>query len=123
MPEGDDETPIARRNFLKGASVAGAAMLTPSLAGAGATVPTPDQQPSLVNPEKPVPENTTADEIKTLLKLEPNATCGFVRETYKSALSIAPGGLPAPFDKGRPARHRALFHGDARGAGEAPPHR
>ena len=51
MLEGDDETPIARRNFLKGASVAGAAMLTPTLAGAGATVPTPDQQPSLVNPE------------------------------------------------------------------------
>jgi predicted cupin superfamily sugar epimerase len=49
-----------------------------------------------------MPENVTADEIKTLLKLEPNATCGFVRETYKSDLSIAPGGLPAPFADGRP---------------------
>ena len=109
MLEGDDETPIARRNFLKGASVAGAAMLTPTLAGAGATVPTPDQQPSLVNPEKPVPENTTADEIRTLLKLEPNATCGFVRETYKSELNIAPGGLPAPFEGGRPLGSALYF--------------
>jgi hypothetical protein len=49
-----------------------------------------------------MPENVTADQISELLKLEPNATCGFVRETYKSALSIAPGGLPSPFEKGRP---------------------
>ena len=42
-----------------------------------------------------------ADGIKALLKLEPNQTCGFVRETYKSALQIAPGGLPAPFADGR----------------------
>jgi predicted cupin superfamily sugar epimerase len=38
-----------------------------------------------------MPQNVTADEIKTLLKLKPNATCGFVRETYKSDLSIALG--------------------------------
>ena len=49
-----------------------------------------------------MPDTVTADEIKTLLKLEPNATCGFVRETYKSDLMIAPGGLPAPFADGRP---------------------
>ena len=49
-----------------------------------------------------MPDTVTADEIKTLLKLEPNATCGFVRETYKSDLMIAPGGLPAPFEDGRP---------------------
>ena len=43
-----------------------------------------------------------ADDIKSLLKLMPDATCGFVRETYTSALHIAPGGLPAPFADGRP---------------------
>ena len=103
MKKGDDETAIGRRSFLKRASVAGAAaVLTPSLARAGAPVPTPDQQPSLVNPEKPVPENISADEIKTLLKLEPSATCGFMRESYQSALQVAPGGLPSPFDKGHP---------------------
>ena len=49
-----------------------------------------------------MPDTVMADEIKTLLKLGPNATCGFVRETYKSDLMIAPGGLPAPFEDGRP---------------------
>jgi uncharacterized protein len=37
----------------------------------------------------------TADQIRTLLQLEPNATCGYVRLTYLSKQSIAPGGLPA----------------------------
>jgi uncharacterized protein len=35
----------------------------------------------------------TAYEIRRLLKHEPNATCGYVRETYLSKLSIALGGL------------------------------
>jgi len=91
------QKPVARRDFLTGA---GAAALTPGLATAVATEPEP--HPSLVNPKKPMPENTTADEIRTLLKLESNKTCGFARETYKSDLKIAPGGLPAPFADGRP---------------------
>jgi hypothetical protein len=36
-------------------------------------------------------------EIRDLLGLEPHQTSGYVKDTYKSALSIAPGGLPAPF--------------------------
>ena len=79
--------------------LAGAATLAPGLANAGAEEPA--LQP-LVNPAKPMPENVTADEIRAVLKLEPNATCGFVRETYKSDLKIAPGGLLAPFEDGRP---------------------
>jgi Cupin superfamily (DUF985) len=51
----------------------------------------------------------TADEIRSLLKLEPNATCGYVRETYLSRLSIAPGGLPAPFADGRPLGSALYF--------------
>jgi len=51
----------------------------------------------------------TAEEIRALLKLEPNATCGFVRETYLSKLSIAPGGLPAPFADGRPLGSALYF--------------
>ena len=97
---------IGRRNFLKRATLAGAATLAPSLAHAGATEPEP--QP-LVNPAKPMPETVTADEIKTLLKLEPNATRGFVRETYTSDLSIAPGGLPAPVENGRPVGSALYF--------------
>src|SRR5213083_656963 len=45
----------------------------------------------------------TADEVRQLLKLEPHATCGFVRVTFISNQRIAPGGLPAPFLDGRPA--------------------
>ncbi len=99
-------TLIGRRNFLKRATLAGAATLAPSLAHAGATEPEP--QP-LVNPAKPLPETVTADEIRNLLKLEPNATYGFVRETYKSDLMIAPGGLPAPFANGRPLGSALYF--------------
>jgi uncharacterized protein len=51
----------------------------------------------------------TADEIRVLLKLEPNATCGFVRETYVSKLSIAAGDLPGPFADGRPAGSALYF--------------
>jgi hypothetical protein len=39
-----------------------------------------------------MPDNVSADEIKSLLKLELNQTCGFVRETYKSDLAITPVG-------------------------------
>ena len=56
-------------------------------------------------------DDLTADEIRALLELQPNATCGFVRQTYLSALSIAPNGLPACR---RPAVGLGtLFHGDA----------
>ena len=44
----------------------------------------------------------SAEDIIDLFDLTPNATCGFVRVTYASALKIAPGGLPAPFADGRP---------------------
>jgi len=46
-------------------------------------------------------DELTADEIRALLKLEPNATCGFVQLTYVSAQSIAAGGLSPPFADAR----------------------
>src|SRR3982074_2412475 len=51
----------------------------------------------------------TADELRTLLKLEPNATCGFVRLTYVSEQAIAADGLPAPFADGRPLGSALYF--------------
>src|SRR5271156_4290759 len=51
----------------------------------------------------------TADAIQKLLELEPNATCGFVRLTFTSKQSIAPGGLPAPFADGRPLGSALYF--------------
>jgi len=51
----------------------------------------------------------TADEIRKLLDLEPNATCGFVRVTFVDKTSIAPGVLPAPFADGRPLGSALYF--------------
>jgi len=56
-----------------------------------------------------MPDTVKAEEIRALLKLEPAQTCGFVRETYKSDLMIAPGGLPAPFADGRPLGSALYF--------------
>ena len=54
---------MAHRNFLKRATLAGAATFTPSLAQGGASEPEPKP---LVNPAKPMPDDVTADEIKSL---------------------------------------------------------
>ena len=54
-------------------------------------------------------DELTADEIRALLKLEPNATCGFVQMTYLSTKSIAAGGLPPPFADARPMGSALYF--------------
>jgi uncharacterized protein len=51
----------------------------------------------------------TADDVRKLLQLEPNATCGFVRLTFLSQQTIAAGGLPAPFSDSRPAGSALYF--------------
>jgi predicted cupin superfamily sugar epimerase len=54
-------------------------------------------------------DELTTEQVRALLGLEPNATCGFVRTSYLSARSIAPGGLPAPFADGRPMGSALYF--------------
>jgi predicted cupin superfamily sugar epimerase len=54
-------------------------------------------------------DELTAEEVRSLLNLEPNATCGFVRGTYVSDSSIAPGGLPPPFADHRPMGSALYF--------------
>ena len=54
-------------------------------------------------------DELTFEEVLKLLNLEPNATCGFVRVTFRSAQSIAPGGLPPPFADGRPLGSALYF--------------
>ena len=82
---------ISRRRVLQRSALVGAAALMPPLAAA-------QDAPKVT----PMTDELTADEIRALLKLEPNATCGFVRVTFVSKQSIAAGGLPAPFAQGRP---------------------
>jgi uncharacterized protein len=54
-------------------------------------------------------EDLTAAEIRALFKLEPHATCGFVRITFVSEKRIAPSGLPPPFAEGRPTGSALYF--------------
>lgn len=54
-------------------------------------------------------DELSADEVRTLLDLQPHATCGYVRITFISNQQIAPGGLPAPFLDGRPAGSALYF--------------
>jgi predicted cupin superfamily sugar epimerase len=85
---------LDRRDLLKtGTIVAGMTMLGEAAKAEGGGV-----------------QNTmSADEVKTLLNLTPGATCGYVRETYTSALTIAAGDLPAPFAAERPAGTALFF--------------
>jgi uncharacterized protein len=57
----------------------------------------------------PMTAELTAEEICCLLNLEPNATCGSVRVSFVSKLSIAAGGLPAPFAAGQPLGSALYF--------------
>jgi predicted cupin superfamily sugar epimerase len=57
----------------------------------------------------PMTTDLTAEEIRALLDLAPNATCGFVRVSFTSPLSIAPGGLPVPFAAGQPLGSALYF--------------
>ena len=101
MSKRHDSDFIGRRNFLKRATFVGAAVVAPGLAANA-------QRPSK-NPVPEKPNELSADEVRKLLKLEPHATCGFVRVTFMSKERIAPGGLPAPFADGRPAGSALYF--------------
>lgn len=51
----------------------------------------------------------SADEVRKLLDLEPNATCGFVKLTFISPQALAAGALPAPFAEARPLGSALYF--------------
>ncbi len=50
-----------------------------------------------------------ADDVRKLLDLEPNATCGFVKLTFASPQALAAGALPAPFADARPVGSALYF--------------
>jgi uncharacterized protein len=89
---------VGRRRVLQGTALVGAAALMPSPA-VSQTVPK----------VTPMTDELTADEIRALLNLEPNATCGFVRVTFVSKQSIAAGALPPPFANERPLGSALYF--------------
>jgi predicted cupin superfamily sugar epimerase len=100
MPDSDEHDGIrqpGRRTFVHAAAMAGAAMLAADAAA----------QP--VRGGASMSEAMTFEEVRKLLDLTPNATCGYVRVTFVSKQRIAPGGLPAPFSEGRPAGSALYF--------------
>jgi len=101
MSKPRDSDSIGRRNFLKRATFVSAAVVAPGLAA--------NAQRSSKNPVTQTSNELTADEVRNLLKLEPHATCGFVRVTFMSKERIASGGLPAPFAAGRPLGSALYF--------------
>jgi hypothetical protein len=51
----------------------------------------------------------TFEDVRKLLDLTPNETCGYVRVSFVSRRKIAPGGMQAPFSDGRPAGSALYF--------------
>jgi predicted cupin superfamily sugar epimerase len=90
---------VDRRCLLKGAALVGATAVMPT------HVANSQPEPTMM----PMPNELSAVQILSLLQLEPNATCGFVRVTFLSSHSIAAGGLPAPFADGRPLGSALYF--------------
>ena len=104
MRQRDDSGGLERRGFLQRAAWLGGAVLgsnIPATLRAGAAE-TASSTGSAMN-------DMTSEDVLKLLNLEPNATCGFVRETYRASQQIAPGGLPAPFADGRPLGSALYF--------------
>jgi uncharacterized protein len=56
-----------------------------------------------------MPDDMTADEVRSLLALEPHPTCGYVRLTFLSKQAIAAGGLAPPFAERRPLGSALCF--------------
>jgi predicted cupin superfamily sugar epimerase len=101
-----DEGPSSdgRRSFIQRLAMLGAAMLSPA-AAAAQTMPAAGisgGRTAMIN-------DMTFDDVRKLLDLTPNATCGYVRITFISKHKIAAGGMQAPFADGRPAGSALYF--------------
>ena len=95
---------LERRSFLRKAAWLGGAVLGAQIPAAinADAAETLGSTGGMIN-------DMTSEDVRKLLNLEPNATCGFVRETYRATQAIAPGGLPAPFADGRPLGSALYF--------------
>ena len=104
MRQRDDGGGLERRGFLQRAAWLGGAVLGSSIPATlrAAAAETASSTGSAMN-------DMTSEDVLKLLNLEPNATCGFVRETYRASQQIAPRGLPAPFADGRPLGSALYF--------------
>src|SRR5262245_35032397 len=104
MSVDDQISPGTRRSFIKNTAVLVASMLSARTATAQAsqTMAIPGGPANMIN-------DMTFKEVRKLLDLSPNATCGYVRVTFVSKHKIAAGGMQAPFADGRPAGSALYF--------------
>jgi uncharacterized protein len=106
MSLGDDDQVSAgtRRSFIKNTASLAAAMLSARTAAAqtSQTVAIPGKSANMIN-------DMTFEDVRKLLDLSPNATCGYVRVTFVSKHKIGAGGMRAPFADGRPAGSALYF--------------
>jgi predicted cupin superfamily sugar epimerase len=92
-----------RRSFIKHLTMLAAATLgARSAAGASQANGMPEGRTNMIS-------DMTFEDVRKLLNLSPNATCGYVRVTFVSKHKIAPGGMQAPFADGRPAGSALYF--------------
>ncbi len=87
-------TDTSRRTFIAGASLAGTAALTPAQAQTSG---------------RDMHNGMSADDVRKILDLTPNATCGYVRVTYVAKNEIAQGGMQPPFADKRPVGSGLYF--------------
>jgi predicted cupin superfamily sugar epimerase len=94
---------LSRRDFSQHLTMFGAAILgIRPVAAQFSPPPATGRGASMIN-------SMTFEDVRKLLDLAPNATCGYVRVTFVSKHKIAPGGMQAPFADGRPAGSALYF--------------
>jgi uncharacterized protein len=100
----DKVAPRTRRSFVKNTASVAAAVLSARTVAAQTTqtVAIPGGPANMIN-------DMTFEDVRKLLDLSPNATCGYVRVTFVSKHRIAAGGMQAPFADGRPAGSALYF--------------
>jgi uncharacterized protein len=100
----DKVAPRTRRSFVKNTASVAAAVLSARTVAAQTTrtVAIPGGPATMIN-------DMTFEDVRKLLDLSPNATCGYVRVTFVSKHKIAAGGMQAPFADGRPAGSALYF--------------
>src|SRR5262245_33255958 len=92
----DDQISLGtRRSFIKNTAGLATALLSARMATAqtSSTVAIPGGPANMIN-------DMTFEDVRKLLDLSPNATCGFVRVTFVSKHKITAGGMQAPFADG-----------------------
>jgi hypothetical protein len=89
-----------RRRFIQRMAMLGAALF--GGAAKAQTAPATPGTGAMIN-------DLSFEDVRQLLDLTPNATCGYVRVTFISKHKIAAGGMAAPFADGRPAGSALYF--------------